>query len=167
MPNLSELPKKYPKLFKSDTFYFECGNGWFTLLDCLLNLINHTLKRNGEVVEIRQKMEDKGESIPSWIREYFEKNPYDPLTNFNICQIKEKFGGLRFYWGCDVDSEEIQRLHGAVELAESLSFSICEECGNTASETKAPKGSGWVRTLCEPHHRARQAEIDARNQGGN
>jgi len=162
MATLAELPKKYPQLFKNDYFYFECGDGWYTLLNCLLNQIHWKLKRYSEVVEIQQKVLSKGEEPLPWISEYFEKNPVDPLEAFSIHQIKEKFGGLRFYWGCDVDSDETRELRGATDLAESLSYTICEECGAPASGTKTAKGSGWIRSLCETHHQERQSQLDAR-----
>ena len=57
-----------------------------------------------------------------------------------IHQIKEKFGGLRFYVGPASDS-----LLNAIEDAESLSFTICEDCG----EPGKTRGGGWIRTLCD------------------
>jgi hypothetical protein len=76
---------------------------------------------------------------------------------YNILQIKEKFGGLRFYWCAEGDesgrgltgterdvSNEMQR---RVDVAEQDSFSICEICG----EPGRTRGEGWVRTLCDEH----------------
>src|SRR5262245_37127184 len=45
-----------------------------------------------------------------------------------IHQIKEKFGGLRFY----VDSNASSKLHAAILDAERRSFQICEICGYPA-----------------------------------
>ena len=59
-----------------------------------------------------------------------------------ICQVKEKFGGLRFY--INSGSEEIwQRIH----LAEAASYITCEKCG----ELGQIRGDGWISTLCEKH----------------
>ena len=59
-----------------------------------------------------------------------------------ICQVKEKFGGLRFY--INSGSEEIwQRIH----LAESASYITCETCG----ELGEARGGGWIQTLCDEH----------------
>lgn len=59
-----------------------------------------------------------------------------------IEQIKEKFGSLRFYYqGGD------EFIHGAVWLAESMSGTLCEECGAPGKRTQG----GWVRTLCDFH----------------
>lgn len=156
----SELPKKYPLLFKGEVFYSQCGDGWVPLLDTLLNLFQHKLNRFREVTEIKQRILAKGETPLPWIAEYFEKNPEDPLLHFNICQIKEKFGGLRFYWDCDCPSEgeisnDIRELRGATQLAESMSYKICEVCGLPGA-TKAP--GGWYKTLCENHHLERIKE---------
>ncbi len=56
-------------------------------------------------------------------------------------QVKEKFGGLRFYVNSATDGQ-----YGAINLAEAMSMSICEQCGTTqdVSQTK----TGWIKTLC-------------------
>lgn len=74
--------------------------------------------------------------IPPWLQNV---EPFDRT----ICeQVKEKFGGLRFY---HVNGDEF--VMGAIALAEKMSYTICEECG-AASKTR---GGGWVRTLCDEH----------------
>lgn len=59
-----------------------------------------------------------------------------------ICQVKEKFGGLRFY--INTGSEEIWQ---RIQLAESASYITCEKCG----ELGQVRGDGWITTLCEEH----------------
>ena len=56
-------------------------------------------------------------------------------------QIKEKFGGLRFY-----TNGHDELVDGMIWLAEHMSYNICEHCGSTknVSQTK-----GWITTLCE------------------
>jgi Zn finger protein HypA/HybF involved in hydrogenase expression len=56
-------------------------------------------------------------------------------------QVKEKFGGLRFYVNAGTDEQ-----YGAIHFAEMLSYSICETCGTTegVKQTK-----GWINSLCE------------------
>lgn len=56
---------------------------------------------------------------------------------WRINQIKEKFGGLRFY--CN-DSWPIEQIH-----IEDRSFAICEECGAPGK----PRPGGWTKTLCD------------------
>jgi hypothetical protein len=63
----------------------------------------------------------------------------------DLHQIKEKFGGLRFYIGAS--TPEIDE---AISDAEDKSLDTCEECGTVkqaAGLSTAPVGS-WVRTLC-------------------
>lgn len=61
--------------------------------------------------------------------------------NKEVCQIKEKFGGLRFY--INDGSKEI---HDRIEQAESESYKICEECG---TREEIGKTRGWITTCCE------------------
>jgi len=56
-------------------------------------------------------------------------------------QVKEKFGGLRFYVG--PASEEALDL---IEEAESLSLMTCEECGGLGN---TGEDRGWITTLCD------------------
>lgn len=59
-----------------------------------------------------------------------------------IQQVKEKFGGLRFYATPDV--EEIEEI-------EARSETICEDCGAAGRTRNTPPGTmyGWLRTLCD------------------
>ena len=97
-------------------FGFECGDGWYMLLKTLLSSIEWHLNPEN-----------------SWPRK--ERPP------FQIVQIKEKFGGLRFYYDGGDD-----RIQGMVNLAESLSYEICEHCGSTKNVTQT---KGWIASLCE------------------
>lgn len=61
-------------------------------------------------------------------------------------QVKEKFGGLRFYIGMGFRSEEnALRVEEAIQEAEEESLRTCEECGR---EGKV-RGGGWLTCLCE------------------
>ena len=62
----------------------------------------------------------------------------------NVVQVKEKFGGLRFY--IDKGSDEIYR---RIAQAEKDSYETCEKCGNKG---ELRKDTGWYFTLCEEHH---------------
>lgn len=59
-----------------------------------------------------------------------------------ICQIKEKFGGLRFYTNGLTDEG-----HAIVSKYEDLSYETCEVCGKPGTLRKG----GWWRTLCDEH----------------
>lgn len=58
-----------------------------------------------------------------------------------ICQIKEKFGGLRFY--INGASEEV---HNIIHKYEKLSYTICENCGS--KEAKLEQDKYWWSTRC-------------------
>jgi len=60
----------------------------------------------------------------------------------NLHQIKEKFGGLRFYIGAG--TEEI---FDAINRAEDESQHTCEECGQPG--TIEANETGWLKCLCE------------------
>lgn len=83
-----------------------------------------------------------------------EKYPDEPPIQ--IDQIKEKFGGLRFYISGGGKNWKL-----AQEIAshcETFSWYICEECGD--SDTACPDNSrSWVKTLCN--------ECSGRNNQGN
>ena len=61
-------------------------------------------------------------------------------------QVKEKFGGLRFYvrGGNEFTA-------GAITFAENLSGTICEVCGAPGGTA----GKGWLVTLCDTHRKER------------
>jgi len=64
-------------------------------------------------------------------------------------QIKEKFGGLRFY--INSGSKEI---HEIISRYEELSYEICEVCGETGEIRKdcGWHGSRWYKTMCDKHY---------------
>ena len=61
-----------------------------------------------------------------------------------VTQVKEKFGGLRFY----VNSCTTEMLDRILE-AEKESYSICEDCGEPG---ELRKDLGWYFTLCDTHY---------------
>lgn len=60
----------------------------------------------------------------------------------SLLQVKEKFGGLRFYIGKGNDI-----LWSIISTAETASLSICEICG----EPGKLRDGGWIKTLCDTH----------------
>ena len=59
-----------------------------------------------------------------------------------ICQIKEKFGGLRFYINSGNDE-----VFNIIEKYQKLSYETCEMCGST--ENVELRNGSWIRTLCD------------------
>lgn len=86
--------------------------------------------------------------LDGW-REIVE-NLYDDLVvmgwNRDLFQVKEKFGGLRFYIG-----EGSGEMFDRIAKAENASQTTCMVCGNPGKKT----GRGWILTLCEEHERGR------------
>jgi hypothetical protein len=59
-----------------------------------------------------------------------------------VDQVKEKFGGLRFY--VEQTSDGIQE---RISIARIESYQTCEMCGEPGS----PRGGGSTKTLCDRH----------------
>jgi len=76
--------------------------------------------------------------VQKLVQDIIATNPSDELV---ILQIKEKFGGLRFYVG--VASDEVFNL---IDIAEQESYKICQDCGTRKEVTTC--GSAWFRTVC-------------------
>lgn len=60
------------------------------------------------------------------------------------CQVKEKFGGLRFYINSGTDE-----IYDRISKAENDSYEICEETGKPG---KLRTDIGWYRTLCDEEY---------------
>lgn len=117
------MEEKYPIMFSQPYGGFAVDKGWWPILQALCSNIQHYLNwKNRE-----------GEVVPQVV----------------VTQIKEKFGGLRFYYDGGDD-----RVHGMVSMAESWADKTCETCGAPGTSG----GKGWIKTLCPTH----RAEADAR-----
>lgn len=62
----------------------------------------------------------------------------DPIPS--VVQVKEKFGGLRFY----LDRAN-KTQYDIAQWGEFFSYIICEQCGTTHDVTTS---GGWLKTLC-------------------
>lgn len=119
------LLKAYPTLyalyhadirepFNPMAFGFECGDGWFKIIRNLSGQIYSHLAKKGK----------------------------KHLNDFQVSQVKEKYGTLRYYYyGGD---EQIDKW---VNEAEKASETTCEECGADGKT----RGKGWYTTLCLRH----------------
>lgn len=63
-----------------------------------------------------------------------------PGEDFRVLQVKEKFGGLRFYIGAAP-----REVHDRIDLAEQESYDTCEICGTKENVTSE---GAWISTLC-------------------
>lgn len=64
--------------------------------------------------------------------------------DYEVVQVKEKFGTLRFYIG-GVPEPIRDVVYDAIADAERISARTCEWCG----EPGTSRSGGWVRTLCD------------------
>lgn len=123
-----KLCEKYPKIFANRNgppeqtamcWGFECGDGWYNLIDKLCDWLQFNTDSNNH--------------LPKYANQVV------------AVQVKEKFGGLRFYVDGASDVQD-----AAISFAESMSYRICDVCGAPGK----PNGSGWIRTRCEEHRDA-------------
>ena len=114
---LDELLKKYPNAFKYRSKNFAFDKFGFQCGDGWAKLLE----------PIAQYLEEKNKNLP----------------NIYVAQIKEKFGGLRFYvHGAD------DNLTNLINHASNESLRVCEMCGEQGTPTKI---RDWISTLCKRH----------------
>jgi len=116
----SEWLSPYPNGQPRNSFRLECDEGWDGIIRKLLGDIRMLLRA------------------------------VDPDCDFRILQIKEKFGGLRFY-----HSAAPSEVHSFVEEAEKASYATCEACGSTEDAKVRPSRHGWLKTVCPSCHAKR------------
>ena len=115
-----QFQAKYPNLFRQyPRSGFDLRPGWETLVHCLCHVLECEIKR-----------------LPEEVR-----------ADVQCAQVKEKFGGLRFYM-----TSQSPAMDGAISVAESMSFHLCETCGKPGK----PRQGGWILTLCDEHHEENQ-----------
>jgi hypothetical protein len=80
-----------------------------------------------------------------------------PLGDVKVVQIKEKFGGLRFYFHTSYEQDrdepehelwldEVAKLNQMIDEASEASFSACNDCCKPGKQHTI---RGWYATLCE------------------
>jgi Mor family transcriptional regulator len=127
------MQERFPKMFAQPYGGFAVGPGWWTIIESLCGQIQHH-------VEWKQEQKEK----------YGNGQGCADVT---VTQIKEKFGGLRFYYNGGDDIVD-----GMVRMAESWAAHSCEECGKPGKSRK----SRWIKTLCDEHEAERQAQYKER-----
>ena len=120
-----KLYEDYPKIFKQkdDHMTNTCmcwgicvGDGWYDIIDCLCERIQHHC---------------------DWVN---GKNPDKDKFQVEAIQVKEKFGGLRFYTNYEDD-----HISGLINMAYAMADRTCEDCGMPGQL----RDSGWLKTLCD------------------
>lgn len=165
-----KLVKKYPKIFADRygdmrntamCWGFECGDGWYNIIDLLCSDLQWNTDNNNKDYVIKNKFLRKfipillklTEYIPKFKHKlrnkisnwrsnlefiYVESNRYPQVV---ATQVKEKFGGLRFY-----ERGASERQYAVISFVESLSYNTCEKCG---SMKDIGRTEGWISTLCK------------------
>jgi hypothetical protein len=65
--------------------------------------------------------------------------------DYTILQIKEKFGGLRYYIG-SLHESVFDQVHAIISEAERVADETCECCGEPGELCRR---GGWLKTLCK------------------
>ena len=157
----AKLVEKYPQIFKNRfgdmretamCWGFECGDGWYNIIDTLCGLMTSEYRQRKENYEFAKEcLEERAGKFP-WggdkevtAEEVEEKR----LAMEKACQqipvavqVKEKFGGLRFYVQAATEKH-----YNYITFAESMSYRTCEICGAPGKRYT----DGWHQTLCEAH----------------
>lgn len=110
------IVETYPKMFTEPYGGLAIGPGWWTIIESLCSQIQHHIDWKNKQSEV--------------------------VAQVTVNQIKEKFGGLRFYYSGGDDA-----IDGMVRMAESWAAYSCETCGTPGER----RGGGWIKTLCDYH----------------
>jgi len=151
------LCAKYPLVFKDRNadmrttamcWGLECGDGWYNLIDVLCGLLTSEYRGAQSRYEYLMQAGVGGilygtktvtqEDIDQAKAKLDEETLKVPVA----VQVKEKFGGLRFYVQAATDKH-----HQYINFAESMSYRTCEECGAPGKTYT----DGWHMTLCDIH----------------
>lgn len=132
------MKDKYPEMFSRPYGGFCVDKGWWPILESLCGQIDSYTKWKNNTAEARLKDSQNTLAIPAKVPQVV------------VAQIKEKFGGLRFYYEGGDDY-----IRGMVQMAEVWADHSCEECG---APGKSRKGS-WIKTLCNQHDAERRSKM--------
>ena len=169
----NKLYKKYPKIFRQKDLTMKetamcwgisCGDGWYNIIDTLCSYLQSVVDKPHEEIEMYQRWieqekerneprkETNSGHIPSSeeriakYKEHIEDWKEKIIPQLEAVQVKEKYGGLRFYLsGYPVQPEIDAKVTAYINFAESMSYVTCEACGKPGTQ----RGGHWIFTLCE------------------
>ena len=81
--------------------------------------------------------------------------------DYQINQVKEKFGTLRFYFETTKDSLIRDIMHDCIDAATYASTYTCEYCGSHLGKLQE---SSWLKTACDTCWSIKQEERKKRDQ---
>lgn len=92
-------------------------------------------------LEINEGWYELVDELCNKLQEYTDKDGHNQVE---AVQVKEKFGGLRFYTkGCSDEQA------GCISAYEGVSYSTCEICGEPGER----RDGGWISVRCDNHVR--------------
>jgi hypothetical protein len=113
------LADTYANVF-SEPLWIGCNEGWHNIVD-----------------ELSKQISEIAKKYPST----------DGELRIRVAQVKEKFGGLRYYVDYhNMNDDDIQQIEFLIRNAEMKTFVICEDCGGNG-EKVSPRRY-WMKTLC-------------------
>ena len=150
-----QLVNTYPKIFSEYggdpkqtcmAFGFECGDGWYNIIDILCGEIDHYC---------------------DWYNDLFPHLKIQVVAE----QVKEKYGSLRFYSRYtfaenleDHDYEKVTKcmkyIDGMITMAESFSERTCEQCGGASV---LDKNMPFPRSMCDACQTIHDDERSSKN----
>lgn len=160
----AKMAEKYPRYFGEGKQYggFAIGEGWYSIIEVLVGQIDHYTKwkRRTRAYDLRMQRARsrgrdaviaylcKGKLATTWDEDRADEIMEEPVKVtpkvewIEVNQIKEKFGGLRFYY-----SGGDEHISGMETMAEIWAGRTCETCGERGERRQG----GWIRTLCDKH----------------
>lgn len=130
------LHEEFPLMYREDVSVW-VGEGWEPIIVKLSRSIQNYIDSHNAR---QQWMVDNGHQLNAVL-----------VQQVTVEQVKEKFGGLRFYYDGGDDYIE-----GLVTMAEVWAQCTCEVCG-AKGETRGDLG--WITTLCDEHYEERKSKI--------
>ena len=138
-----DIIAKYPKIFvdyegnPGRVNWHDVPDGWLGVIDDLCGSIQDYIDHTSRSLDNPNYVEGSTynrEDPTTW--KYLQKHP----EQVTCIQMKQKFGGLRFY-----EKGGDDQVYGMIRVAEYLCDRTCEDCG-----TREDLGvtSGWISTLC-------------------
>ena len=126
--NIKKLADKHPLIFAnmSEAMWSDLPDGWVDLVDELCSKLSPLL-------------------VESYAK--YPPNEENFMIGITIDQIKEKFGGLRFY--CSFLTEDTDLWGKSTDIIneyENRSYSVCQITGKSGTQCSA---GSQVITLCE------------------
>lgn len=141
---IERILEKYHKIFvnypgnPSGVNWTGVPEGWLPIIDKLCGSIQEYIDSVYTLVDNPEYIEGKQFNIDDITTKKYLKQYHPQVT---CTQMKEKFGGLRFYV-----SHSNDQINGMIRMAEYLCDHTCDRCG---SEENLGVTTGWISVCCK------------------